>query len=483
MSDNSTKALRSGVWYTIGNFITKGLAFLTMPIFTRIMSKNDIGDYANLTSWAALLGTLVTLDLHTAVTVAKFEFKEKHDDFISSNLFLGSVITCLFYVIVLVFKSFFLDLFGFSFFELNVVFIYLLVSPALQMFQIKNRLEYKYKLSVALSLGSSFVTTLTSLLLVILFHNKLYGRIIGYYVPLIVLNIIIYFYFIFRSRKIVDLEYWKYGLNIALPLVLHVLAGNLLTSSDRIMIKNICGSEDTAYYSVAYSCAFIVSILWTSMNTAWSPWAFEQMDEKNYAALKKASKPYIIFFGVIVFCFLLIAPEVLLLMGGKSYLSALVVVPPVMVAYVFQFVYSLYVNIETFCKKQKYIAIGTTIAAVINVGLNYLLIPVFGYAAAAYTTLVGYVVLFMIHYIFIKSLGKADWYDTKFNFTFLGVFLVIMIAINILYRFNVIRYALIALLFILGVFLLVYLRKELLFLVRHKSLSELKNKINSIGNR
>ena len=37
------KALKAGFWYTFSNFLIKGIAFLTMPIFTRIMSKYDIG--------------------------------------------------------------------------------------------------------------------------------------------------------------------------------------------------------------------------------------------------------------------------------------------------------------------------------------------------------------------------------------------------------------------------------------------------------
>ena len=43
MTHDNKKALKAGFWYTFSNFLIKGIAFLTMPIFTRIMSKYDIG--------------------------------------------------------------------------------------------------------------------------------------------------------------------------------------------------------------------------------------------------------------------------------------------------------------------------------------------------------------------------------------------------------------------------------------------------------
>lgn len=44
----SSKAIRAGMWYTIINFVTKGTAYLTTPIFTRIMNIDDIGDFSNI---------------------------------------------------------------------------------------------------------------------------------------------------------------------------------------------------------------------------------------------------------------------------------------------------------------------------------------------------------------------------------------------------------------------------------------------------
>ena len=85
---NDNKVLKSGVWYTIGNFITKGIGFLTTPIFTRLMTTADIGDFANYSSWITILSAILTLDLFTSVALAKYDYKDNINDYISSNLLL-----------------------------------------------------------------------------------------------------------------------------------------------------------------------------------------------------------------------------------------------------------------------------------------------------------------------------------------------------------------------------------------------------------
>lgn len=300
--NSNIKALKSGVWYTIGNFIVKAMGFISMPIFTRIMSPEAVGDFSNFTSWVAILGAIATADLYSSVWMARFDYRDELNDYIASNLVLGSTITICFYAIALLFKRFFLKLFCFSELELHTAFVYFMVYPALQMFQVKSRIEYKYKTSVMLSISSALISTGVSLICVILTEHKLIGRLMGYYVPLIFLNGALYIYMLKRSNKI-SCQYWRYGLTISLPMVLHTLSGSLLGSSDRVMIKHMCGSSATAFYSIAYSCAMIVSVLWMSLNSAWSPWAYEKMNEKDFIMLKRASKPYILFLDLLYFVF------------------------------------------------------------------------------------------------------------------------------------------------------------------------------------
>lgn len=477
--ETEAKALKSGIWYTAANILTRGMSFLTMPFFTRMMTKADIGNFSNYTSWIEILSCVLTLNLCNSVTLAKFEYRTKLDEFISSILFLGSLSTAAFFLLLLPFKNRIIVWLSMDEFEYYLMFIICFFSPALQILQIKSRLDYHYKLSVALSLGLTVACTAVSLFLVAALENKLMGRLIGNYVPAIILNLVIYVSFMIHAPSI-KADYWGYALTISLPLIVHALSAHVLSVSDRIMITNLCGAESNALYSLGYSCSMVVSILWYSMNTAWAPWAYEQMDKKNYAALKKASRPYLLFFGFLVLAFLLLAPDLLLLMGGQAYTSALTVIPPVMVAFVFQFVYSLYVNIETFHKKQHYIAIGTAIAAALNIILNLIFIPLFGFTAAAYTTLAGYIVLLLIHYFFVRKMNKVFFYDTLFNALFLLFFLLQLLLVQFLYREAVVRYAVIVTFAIFGGALCVILKDELIYLVKNRSAEKLAEKLRRI---
>ena len=474
----SSKVLKSGIWYTISNFIVKGLAFITMPIFTRIMTADDVGMFSNLIAWFNILAIIATFELYSSVSIARFDFKNDLNKYISSNLFLGSLITLIFYIIVLVFHDFFIELMMIDFKTLNIMFIYLLVYPAIQMFQIKNQVKYNYKPIVFVTLSNALISSIASIVLTLIFVNKLNGRIIGYFTPMIIISFVVYIYLMFEGKSI-NKKYWSYALKISFPLILHLLAGYLLSSVDKIMITKMVSSHANALYSVAYTISQVIAILWMSMNNAWSPWAYEKMDNKEYDSLFKNSKPYLIFFLIVVFLFMLVAPELLLIMGGNEYLETKYVIPPVMIGYVFQFVYSLYVNIEFYHKKQKNIAFGTIIACVINIILNYILIPWFGYIAAAYTTLIGYISLYVIHYIFVKKLGCTSWYDNRFFLKMLIISLFSLLVSNLLFKFNIIRYFIIGLIAIGFIIFLVRKRDKIITAIKNKSLMEIKDIIFS----
>lgn len=454
-NSNDSKALKSGIWYIACNFIAKGAVFLSTPLFTRLMSTEDVGLFSNITAWVNILSIITSLELATSVTFAKFEKDINFDEYISSVLVLGATVSLAFYIIAIIFHEFFEGFLGVDFLTLNLIFIYCIVSPALQMIQVKNRVLFQYKSSSILTISSVLISIISSLALVLLMSNRLTGRTIGYFGSLIVFNIGIFVYILIKGKRI-NIQYWKFGLSISIPMIIHLLSGQLLSSCDRIMITKICGSSQNALYSIAYTAATVITVLWTSLNTAWSPWAYDQMDNMNYKKLKYASRPYVLFFFFFVLAFILFAPEIMLIMGGKPYLEAIYVIPPVVIGMFFQYVYSLYVNIEFFHKKQKYTAVGTTIAALLNLILNWLLIPKFGYVAAAYTTLIGYIALFLIHFCIVKKMQKTWWYDTKFNLVILALSLLLVPVTRISYRNDVLR--LIFIFLIAGVFVIVSIK-------------------------
>ena len=82
------KLLNASGWYTVTNFFVKGISFLTIPIFTRILTTEDYGIVSLYLTWVSLFSVFISLDLSWSVQRGKFEFKKDFDNSISSVLFL-----------------------------------------------------------------------------------------------------------------------------------------------------------------------------------------------------------------------------------------------------------------------------------------------------------------------------------------------------------------------------------------------------------
>ena len=436
---STQKALKSGIWYTASNFFIKGIGFLTTPIFTRLLTKADFGLYNNYISWLAIATILVTLNLDSTLISARYDYESKFDEYIYSVLFLSTLSTGAWFFVVNIFPDAFVSLLGMDLVYINAMLVYLLFLPAVNFFQARERYLFEYKKTVATSLFIAIGTALLSVLLVVNMQNKLAGRIIGSIVPTVMLGAIFYCYFIKKGKRIVP-SYWKYALPVCLPFIPHLLSLTLLNSTDRVMITRWCGAEDTAMYSVAYTCGSMVTLLMTSLNSAYAPWLGEKLNAGSHGDIRKFSKIYIAGFSFLAVGIMAITPEMLYILGGKAYLDAKYVMTPIAMGCVCQFIYTMFVNVEQFKKKTVGMAFASAVAAVVNIVLNIVFIPKVGYYAAAYTTLVGYMVLLGIHMFLVYKLKLSDVYDYKLIILIVILMLGITVLMTALYSLNIIRY-------------------------------------------
>lgn len=453
-------------WYLVSNILVKGLSVISTPIFTRLMSKSEYGEFANFTSWESLLFIIISLQLHATVPRAKYDFKGRIDQYLCSITVLSNAVALCLYIIVETNKSFFEIFLGMDIIYIRVLFLYLFFAPSFSFLQIKHRIFGKYKSFVLFSISSAFIRVLVSVILVILMQNKFLGRLIGYVVPMVILYFVIWSYTLIRGRK-PSIECMKYAFVIAIPLIFNALAGNVLSTSDRIMIKQMVGAEETATYTVPYTASTILNLIWTSLNQAWTPWLYDRMHEGNLKIINDSSKWYFGVYAIFIIPVLLITPEIVLILAGSAYYEARYIMPPIIVGCVFQFIYGMYVNIETFEKKTWLIVIGTLGAAVTNIILNLIFIPKCGYFAAAYTTLVGYLFLMLFHFLSVRKLGKYNGiYNMKFiGSVVFGVFLLHFICM-FLYRYIFVRY--IILILYLIVLLVIVMKTEVIKKINYK---------------
>ena len=454
---SNNKVLRSGIWYTVSNFMVKGIGFITTPIFTRLLTKADFGLYNNYVSWLAIITILVTLNLDSTLISARYDYETKFDEYILSVLALSTLSTVAWLIIVNTFSDAIVLLLGMDQIYINAMFVYLLFLPAVTLFQARERYLFEYKKTVASSLFIAIGTAVLSVVLVVFMRNKLAGRILGSIAPTVVLGAVLYVFFIKKGKRI-NSQYWRYALPVCLPFIPHLLSLTLLNSTDRVMITRWCGAEDNAMYSLAYTCGSMVTMLMTSMNSAFAPWLGEKLNAGSHDEIRNFSKIYIISFSFFSIGIMAIAPEILMILGGVAYSDAKYVMTPIAMGCVCQFIYSMFVNVEQFKKKTIGMAFASITAAMINLGLNCIFIPRVGYLAAAYTTLVGYLTLLIIHMVLVYRLNLNDIYDYRMIIYTVIIMMGITVLMSILYTLNGVRYACIGLYTISILFLLVRYR-------------------------
>ena len=437
--NNEKKAFKAGLWYTVSNFFSSAVGFITIPIFTRLLSKEDFGLYNNYTSWLNIVAVIMTLKFNASLISARYDYKKYFDEYIFSLIVLNFIVVCCWSGVINYFSSFFFEITHIEMTYMNAMMIYLMFFPVVEMFQSRESFLYKYKVSALLSAGMAVASGILSIVLVLSLDNKLSGIIFGMTIPAAVVGIFISIFLGIKGKSI-RVSYWTYAIPICLPYIPHLLASSLLNSMDRVMIERFCGSEATAVYSLAYNCGWIATLLVSALNMAFVPWLGEMLNEKKYFIIRSFSKKYIIVFLLLAIVLMLIAPEILYILGGTPYMDAMYVITPVAMGCVCQFLYTLYVNVEQFNKKTLGMAIATVLAAIINYGLNLMLIPIFGYVVAAYTTLVGYFSLLLMHMYLVKLLSVNDIYDNRFVLKIVAIGTVIMLIITLLYDFRIMRY-------------------------------------------
>lgn len=468
---NASVAAKSVVWYTVCKFLFKAVTFLTTPFFARLLTKQELGDYSNYMSWILILGCLMAWDLQSSIIRSKLDFDEDINSYVFSILVLTTVVTGAFYISFLLFPDFYVGLLNTDKRFIHVMFAYLFFTPAYDMLITKQRAYYHYKMFVFLTGLTIISSTGLSLLLVFIMDDRYAGRVYGSMIPYIVIGLIIYIYLATRGGK-VKMKYWAYATQICLPLVPHLLSYNLLSTSDKIILTEISGAEYTAIYSIAYNCYAIAVTLFSSMIQAIGPWLMDNLHQKNYPGIRKSSN---IFFGIFAGAMvglLLLVPEIIWIFGGKQYMAAIYCLPPLLMSIVFQFAYTLYVNVEMYMKKTGGVAMATMAAAAVNVGLNYLLIPLApkqGYVIAAYTTLVGYALMLLFHYALVRRMKMHVALDLRTILIILAAYGIIAALMNGLYGMSFwIRYGLVVIYGVAVIYMLYKYKDQILKLFGRK---------------
>lgn len=462
MNSESKKAFKAGSWSIICTFITGTLNFITTPVFTRLLDPEEYGVVNTYNAWFGILSIVFTLQLQGSISKACIDLKrDTINDYILSMAGLVSFSNIACFCV-----AFLLQTTGILSQKYLLIYYIIAVSwgtAMLNLYLTVERFWYHYRVPMILTVLNAFLNISISLIFVYLYpSHKAFARIIGSGIGTIIIGMGIFAAFLKKGDRIICFEYWKYGLYYAVPLIFHVIGLQILSQADRIMIQNICGDYETGIYSVPYNLCKIITALWGSVLMVLNPWLYRKIEEKNYRDVRDNIEFLfqIVFIGVITV--VAGAPLIMKIMAPSEYFAGVHLIAPIVVGLYFSCIYTVFCTYEQAKRKVLYTPIGTLIATIINIFLNWICIKKCGYTAAAYTTLVCYILLAVFHAIIcVKNNGSQVY---RYNKLFLYGFIALGISyiLQMLYSHIICRY----LCWLIIVFLFVSLNKNIFNFVR-----------------
>lgn len=406
---NMSVTSKATLWFLICTLVQKGLSFITTPIFTRLLTTEQFGTYSVYGSWMQILLILSTLRLDYAVfNKGMSKYPEDRDRYAASMLGFSMIITTVMFVVYLVFQKQINSITELGTVLMLAMFAELYVQAAVSFWSIRERYEFRYRGIVFYTLFMSVSSSVLGIVAVLLFEDGGSARILSNALLHVMCGSVIVVLLFKRGRRFIDWKYVKFALVFNIPLMLHYFSTYLIEQSDRIMIQKLDSLSAAALYSVAYTVGGLVNIVIAAISNTLIPSLYRWLECKDFRLINRNILILMLGVTTLVILVALSGPEVVYLFGGKEYLPAVNVIPPVAASVFFSFLYTIVANIEFYYEKNKFAMKISVVCAAINVVLNYVLIPICGYVAAAYTTLFCYVIFALGHIVYVNRLLKKN---------------------------------------------------------------------------
>lgn len=410
--------VKAGFWFTICNFMQRGITMITTPIFTRVLSEEQYGLVSTFTSWQHVLILITTLSLYKAMMnlYVKYDNKEQVLSAISG---LNLILTVAWFGAYLIFAKSIATMMQMPQSLVTCLFITFIAQAGIYCWQLYKRYTYEYKSLIIVTLALTAFSSLLAVLCVVFVSDTAEGRLIPQTAVTAFIGLLIYISIFKNDHTVYNKEMWSFALVFCISLLPHYLSEFVLQSSDKLMINYMCGSRDVAIYSVAYSVGSLINLITGAINSSFAPYQYQQIKAKNYNRLSSTANQVLVVVALMLGCLMLFSREIVLIFGGKKYLESSIVIVPICIGIFFNYLFQLFARLQEYYEKKLSVVIPSILCAILNLILNYIFIRKCGYQAAAYTTFACYLFFCFVHYLFYKKVcrecvGGVEIYDIKF---------------------------------------------------------------------
>lgn len=423
---------------------------ITTPIFTRLLNTAEYGQLNVFNSWTGILLIFITLNLFYAFyEQGLIKYSDERAVFSSSMQGLTLLLVSFWALIYFIFCDFWNSIFSLTTVQMSAMLVIIWTTAVYTFWAAEQRALYKYSALVIVTVCTSLAEPILGIIFINLSEDKATARILSLTVVQFAAYSGLFAIQMIRGKKFCSLKFWKAAVCFNLPLIPHYLSEAVLSGSDRIMIKNMVGESEAGIYGLAYSLALVTLIFNSALVQTICPWAYQKIKDKKENEIAPIGYSTLIMIAVINLVLIVFAPEAVRIFAPEEYYAAIWVVPPVAMSGFFIYAFSQFSFFAFYYEKTKIIMFAGVLAALANLGLNYIFIDKFGYIAAGYTTLICYMLYAAGHYVLMKKTckdfcGGRCPYSLKTIAPIAAVFLASGFLIMFTYNYIIIRYSIAA---------------------------------------
>lgn len=422
--------------FSVGPVIGAIIGLITVPITSYLVDPEQFG----LTSMYNLANTILTLVILIGIDQAFMREYNEYEDKrkLILNSFLVPFANAIFIGIMLIIFQTPLAKLLFEDATMTRPIVLLAICSPLFMIEKFMLLSLRMKEKAIQYSSWSIISKLLNLILVVLllllykrnFESIIYAGLLSQVIVSITL-------FIMNRREVtfsvkyIDIQQIKSLLKFGLPLIPATLIGWGLNSMDTIFLRSMTDYTQLGYYTVALKVVSVLTLVQTSFTTFWAPTAFkwksQNVENRKFELVSEG-----ITFGMsIILMGILIFKPLIPVILSKEYIEVIYILPFLLFHPIFYTMSETTTLGISFSKRTHYNIWVSVISMVVNLILNYILIPNYGAIGAAAATGVSYLTFFWCRTLISRKL----WYKFPIkHFAIISCLLLIVTILNIVIR-------------------------------------------------
>jgi len=401
--------------YLFSNIAVAAVPFALLPVLTRYLGPDGYGVVALYTTFLPLLGAVIGLSVHGAISRRWFD----KDEIDMPQYVSGCVFILLISGFVVFFSFLFLDEWISSKISIPIFWLYMAIVVSVLSFIIQIRLvlwqvQGMAKKYGAMQFSAALLNGVFSIFLVVLYLKGVEGRLWGHFVPFVLFGILALF-LLYREGLLkfkTQLSYIKDALLFGVPLIPHVIGAFLLLMADRVIVNDHLGPRFVGIYMVAVQISLGLQIINDAFGKAFSPWLFERL--KSGCDVEKARIVRITY--IYFFCLLLTVPIsaflarfVIDILAGPEYAEAAEVLPFLVLAQSFHGMYYLVTGYLFYERKTHITASVTIVCGAAGVLVTWWLVGKYGLIGAGIGASVAMFFQFILTWFMAAKVHPMPW--------------------------------------------------------------------------